>query len=133
MGWRRGCGLSENTKLPPIRFRDEVGLHSPTFPYIVRSGLGRVSSTVKTRTMLNNFQPRLDVLASAPDLPDTCSVRRILIIDDDCEMVGLLAQSLAQEGFNLSSAQSGEDGLESGRDKALDLILLDVNLPDVNG
>jgi two-component system response regulator CpxR len=60
-------------------------------------------------------------------------VRRILVIDDDREMADLLAQSLAREGFNLSTAQSGEEGIEQGRDKGLDLILLDVNLPDING
>ncbi len=64
---------------------------------------------------------------------DTCAVRRILVIDDDREMVDLLAQSLVQENFEVSTAQSGEGGIELGRDQGPDLILLDVNLPDVNG
>ncbi|MGO8792105.1 MAG: response regulator transcription factor [Terriglobia bacterium] len=60
-------------------------------------------------------------------------MKRILVIDDDREMVDLLAQSLAQEGFHLNTAQSGEEGIELGRNQGLDIILLDVNLPDING
>jgi len=60
-------------------------------------------------------------------------VRRILVIDDDREMADLLHQSLAQEGFELSAVQSGEEGIEQGRNQGLELILLDVNLPGMNG
>jgi DNA-binding response OmpR family regulator len=60
-------------------------------------------------------------------------VRKLLIIDDDREMADLLRESLAQEGFELSTVQSGEEGIERGRSTGLDLILLDVNLPGMNG
>jgi len=60
-------------------------------------------------------------------------VRKILVIDDDREMADLLRESLAQEGFELSAVQSGEEGIERGRNTWLDLILLDVNLPGMNG
>jgi DNA-binding response OmpR family regulator len=55
------------------------------------------------------------------------------VIDDDREMVDLLHQSLAQEGFELSTVESGEEGIEQVRNKGLELILLDVNLPGMNG
>lgn len=48
-------------------------------------------------------------------------------------MVDLLAQSLAQEGFGVTTAQSAEEGIAHGRNRDLELILLDVNLPDING
>jgi DNA-binding response OmpR family regulator len=60
-------------------------------------------------------------------------VRRILVIDDDREMADLLRQSLAQEGFELYLAGCGEAGIEHGRSTRPDLVLLDVNLPDING
>jgi two-component system response regulator CpxR len=84
-------------------------------------------------TMPSDFPARSDALASGPNLSDTCPVRRILVIDDDREMVDLLAQSLAQEGFDLTTAQSGEEGIELGRRQRPELILLDVNLPGMNG
>lgn len=39
-------------------------------------------------------------------LSDTCAVREVLVIDDDRDLAGLLAQSLAEEGFAISTAQS---------------------------
>jgi len=75
----------------------------------------------------------MEALANGPSLSDTCPVRRILVIDDDREMADLLHQSLAQEGFELSTVQTGEEGIEQGRNKGLELILLDVNLPGMNG
>ena len=84
-------------------------------------------------TMPSDFPRRSEALAKGPNLSDTCPVKRILVIDDDREMVDLLAQSLAQEGFHLNTAQSGEEGIELGRNQGLDIILLDVNLPDING
>jgi two-component system response regulator CpxR len=72
-------------------------------------------------------------LTSGTSSSDTWAVRRILVIDDDRDMVDLLRQSLAQEGFELSTVHSGEEGVAQGRSQAPDLILLDVNLPDLNG
>jgi DNA-binding response OmpR family regulator len=72
-------------------------------------------------------------LTSSPNSSDTWAVRKILVIDDDREMADLLRQSLALEGFELSTVQSGEEGIEQGRNKGPELILLDVNLPGMNG
>src|SRR5258708_35506033 len=72
-------------------------------------------------------------LTNSPHWSDTCAVRKLLIIDDDREMTDLLRQSLAQEGFELSTVQSGEEGIEQGRNAELELVLLDVNLPGMNG
>lgn len=89
---------------------------------------------MNTKTiMAQDLSARPEALAGAPNLSDTCPVRRILIVDDDCEMVDLLRQSLAREGFELSAAESGEEGIEMGRNNENDLILLDVSLPDING
>lgn len=64
---------------------------------------------------------------------DTCPVKQILMIDDDSEMVSLLAHSLAPEGLELSAASSGEEGIEQLRTGNAELVLLDVNLPDISG
>lgn len=64
---------------------------------------------------------------------DTGEMPRLLIIDDDREMVELLGRSLAQEGFELGMAHTGEDGIERAQAAAADLILLDVMLPGING
>lgn len=103
-------------------------LHFPTFRYIPRPCFGLPWSLPHSEqtTVARTSPVRLPV-------SDTCAVRGILVIDDDREMVDLLAQSLAQEGFELSTAQSGEEGIELGRNRLPELILLDVNLPDISG
>ena len=58
---------------------------------------------------------------------------KLLVIDDDREMVDLLRRSLTQEGFELGAAYSGEDGLAQAGTGTADLILLDVTLPGING
>lgn len=57
----------------------------------------------------------------------------LLIIDDDREMVELLRRSLAQEGFELGAAHTGEEGVAQVEHHPADLILLDVMLPGING
>src|SRR5260370_36735957 len=84
-------------------------------------------------TMPTDWRVPSTELTSNPNSSDTWAVRKILVIDDDREMADLLRQSLAREGFELSTVQSGEEGIEQGRNKGPELILLDVNLPGMNG
>jgi light-regulated signal transduction histidine kinase (bacteriophytochrome) len=57
----------------------------------------------------------------------------ILIIDDEPANLAVLADYLAQSGFQIMVAQTGEAGLELARRTPPDLILLDVRLPGVDG
>lgn len=59
--------------------------------------------------------------------------RRILIIDDEREMVDMLSIRLAAHGYEVSAAFDGEAGLASAAQSPPDLILLDVMLPRVAG
>lgn len=56
----------------------------------------------------------------------------ILLIDDDVELTGLLKEVLTFEGFDVSEANNGEEGL-AALDDSIDLILLDVMMPVLNG
>ena len=56
----------------------------------------------------------------------------VLLIDDDVELVRLLAQVFAREGIALRSANTGNAGLEA-LDAAPSLVLLDLMLPDMHG
>lgn len=58
---------------------------------------------------------------------------RILIIDDDHELCSLLAEYLAEEGFEVEAAHSGLIGAEQGCRGGYALIVLDVMLPELNG
>ncbi|KJY82658.1 transcriptional regulator [Vibrio galatheae] len=56
----------------------------------------------------------------------------ILLIDDDTELTGLLKEVLSFEGFDVSEANNGEEGLALLNEQ-VDLILLDVMMPKLNG
>lgn len=56
----------------------------------------------------------------------------ILLIDDDTELTSLLKEVLSFEGFDVSEANNGEEGLNQ-LTADIDLILLDVMMPKLNG
>lgn len=60
-------------------------------------------------------------------------VRGILIVEDDEDIAESIRYNLEREGFRLRVARSGEDALASILDRLPDLIILDLNLPHMNG
>ena len=63
----------------------------------------------------------------------TRDVPAVLIIDDDAITTLMLAGMLRQGGFTVISAATGIDGVAAVQQQRPDLILLDVNLPDMDG
>ncbi len=61
------------------------------------------------------------------------SAKRILIIEDEPDIVRGLRDALEFEGFEVHSAETGGEGLEAAGDVRPDCILLDLMLPDDNG
>ena len=59
--------------------------------------------------------------------------KRILAVDDDAPALSALKQNLAQRGYDVQTATSGEDALELIERESYDLFILDVNMPGVNG
>src|SRR3982751_3452452 len=58
---------------------------------------------------------------------------KALIVDDDKVTLDLLTFQLQSEGFKTTAAECGEDGLQLVRDDDFDIILTDLNLPDISG
>src|SRR5687767_11420131 len=56
-----------------------------------------------------------------------------LLIDDDKVTLELLTFQLESEGFEVTTAESGNEGLELIKQKEFDVILTDLHLPDVSG
>ncbi|MEW6510845.1 MAG: sigma-54 dependent transcriptional regulator [Bacteroidota bacterium] len=57
----------------------------------------------------------------------------ILLVDDDVKMKSIVAEVLQHEGFRMLTATNGSDALRTVEASPVDLILLDVGLPDING
>lgn len=61
------------------------------------------------------------------------SKEKILVVDDEKDIVELLRYNLEKEGYKISSAFSGEECLENVKTDLPDLILLDLMLPEIDG
>ena len=60
-------------------------------------------------------------------------MRRLLVIDDEAQIRRLLEIALSNMGWEVFSAPTGLEGLEAARGAKPDIILLDLNLPDMSG
>jgi two-component system, OmpR family, alkaline phosphatase synthesis response regulator PhoP len=58
---------------------------------------------------------------------------RILVIDDEKDLIELVRYNLEKEGFIVRSAQDGESGLSAARKELPDMILVDLMLPGMDG
>jgi len=61
------------------------------------------------------------------------SKEKILIIEDEKDIIKMLDYNLKKEGFKALSANNGEDGLDMARKENPDLVLLDLMLPGMDG
>ncbi len=60
-------------------------------------------------------------------------MEKILIIEDEESILMALTDDLALEGYEVASARDGLKGLEMAKEKAHDLIVLDIMLPKMDG
>lgn len=58
---------------------------------------------------------------------------RILVVDDEPEIVALVAYHLAKAGYRVSTASSGQDAIELARRERPALMVLDLMLPGMSG
>ncbi len=59
--------------------------------------------------------------------------RTILLVDDEPQIRRVLRASLSSQGANVIDVQNGEEALETLRNRTVDLILLDLNMPGMGG
>lgn len=67
-------------------------------------------------------------MTSAPPSAD-----RILVVDDEPEIVALVAYHLGKAGYRLATAATGQDALDAARRDRFSLIVLDLMLPGMSG
>lgn len=63
----------------------------------------------------------------------TDAAARVLIVEDEDTLLFTLSHNLRREGYDVITANRGDDGLRLAREKHPDLILLDLMLPGVDG
>lgn len=61
------------------------------------------------------------------------SKQTILTVEDDATLLKVMANALADEGFEVIKAEDGQDGLEKALKHHPDMILLDIMMPVMDG
>ncbi len=59
--------------------------------------------------------------------------KKILVVDDEKDIVGMLKYNLEKEGYTVVTALNGRRALEQAQENKPDLILLDVMMPEMDG
>lgn len=59
--------------------------------------------------------------------------KKILIVDDEADMINVTAFRLKRSGYDVLTAVNGQEGLDMIKDKAPDLVLLDLRIPIISG
>jgi len=58
---------------------------------------------------------------------------KILVVDDEIQLIELVQIRLEADGYEVITANDGEEGLEKAKSEKPDLILLDVMMPKMDG
>ena len=61
------------------------------------------------------------------------SAGRVLVVDDDPQIRRVMKVTLSGQGYEVTDARTGEGALELLRERAFDLVLLDMNMPGMSG
>jgi two-component system alkaline phosphatase synthesis response regulator PhoP len=58
---------------------------------------------------------------------------KVLVVDDEVNITQILEFSIGAEGFEVITAQNGEEAIEKARREQPDLIILDIMMPKIDG
>ena len=58
---------------------------------------------------------------------------RMLLIEDDARLAGMVRDYLGESGFDVTIAGTGREGLALQKERGFDAVILDLMLPDING
>ncbi len=60
-------------------------------------------------------------------------MKKILLVDDEEGIQMLYREELEDEGYEVISAYTGEEGMQKFEDESPDLVILDIQMPGMNG
>jgi PAS domain S-box-containing protein len=119
--------------------RGGTGLGLATCYGIVKQSTGHiaVSSEEGRGTTFTVLLPRAtgQVTEQQPrrPAPDAAGNERILLVEDEAVVRGVLTRSLGRAGYHVRAATCGEEALELLRDGPVDLVITDIMMPGISG
>jgi len=77
--------------------------------------------------------PEIRLLAAEPETPVTESIKVVLLVDDDPDVLTLSSRALRPEGYEILTAGNGEAAMAILRSRAVGIIVSDFSMPGMNG
>ena len=78
-------------------------------------------------------RPEPPMIAPPPDPDPTQAAKRVLVVEDEEVVRGLVRQMLAGQGYEVLVAQDGEEAIELAGRNTIDVLLTDLTMPKVGG
>src|SRR3954466_4175367 len=79
------------------------------------------------------IRPTPTALLHVPEWPVSRAVKRILVIDDDTKLRQHCVELLRLEGYEVTEARNGREGVDRARRDGPDLVICDITMPEMNG
>ena len=77
--------------------------------------------------------PPLRLAVEKPPAPPVSPGKRILVVDDDADILQFLADRLASYGYLVEMATDGRNALEAFRQRSFQGLILDIGIPEIDG
>jgi acyl-CoA dehydrogenase len=111
----------------------ETALGASKGQWSQRLATGRSSAEIPDRSHAKKL-PRVNMRSRRPSLPTKGGSKRVLLIDDDETFRYLTREIIGNEQrYEFIEASNGDDGCRLAWEQAADVILLDLNMPKVDG
>ena len=95
------------------------------------SGGAQQSPRAAERNTIMNDNLETDV--ASPDTSDTTTRHTILVVDDEPDVGNAIARQLQNAGYDVLTAFNGTDAISIVGEHSVDLALIDIRMPKING
>jgi signal transduction histidine kinase len=92
--------------------------HRPGARFCIRLPIGDPTNDLARQERTGSVEPR---------------PYRVLVVDDETEVAELIAEILGKDGFSVQTAASGVEALRQLREDPFDIVLSDLNMPEMDG
>jgi len=114
--------------------RDDAGVDALTRAARARAGaMDVVAAAEGDELVLRESGPEEHAEAGGPHAPKIQTRARILVADDDQAILQVLETVLSGDGYQVITAADGDGAVELARTDSFDLIMLDVQMPKLDG
>lgn len=101
--------------------------------FTVRMPLVAAADGARVEGGTARFAPALEAAAAVADGAEKTPAVRVLVVDDNVDLVTMLCGVLRHGGFDVRSAYTGPEGLRLAREWRPEIALLDIGLPGLDG